>query len=546
MNVTSQTRITVTDAYVRVYRGANGSATHTCAALDVAANLPNPTYTADIDTMPGSHEFETISHNSNLTIYVEGHNEEGMVVGTGCQDQFSLRGGQQNVVDISLGQKDSDLADSYDVLLRVQLDEGLPEPYQTYVSNTAAILGDPVGYGTWFALKGLHKQFMQQDCLTSLMDLKQKNIVNGSWDGTYVDYETGGGVPYCIDTVLGIPAAVVNANDPDLCSDYTSRENECAEARVACFADTTSNACNDVYCNDPDGILGNGDEACSCPASFECVTSGGFTVQPLVADTLDDIATNTATIGESYTTIRTTGVDLELLATDFEVGANFDVQDVDANGAALPEGTVHIDDWREYVFNWSLGCDDPEDLGCRRRSVTIPTDENDPAHRAGMTTDYNASFTQASLVNTDGSTFDERFRVNPEAHAITLHYGSIILLAMEQVVFPSICEDCTSLQDVLNNFVGCTNADGTPGPAAEAIADNIPLVDAATAATFCNTGLMLASSYAENQVTELQVAPEESAEIKTSGLAGPASMVDENMDLKTEYVRDVQRAAERS
>ncbi|MBL93138.1 MAG: hypothetical protein CMH56_15160 [Myxococcales bacterium] len=537
VNVTSQTRITVTDAYVRVYRGANGAVTHTCASLAAAANMPNPTYTADIGAMPGNHEFETISHNSNLTVYVEGKNETGMVVGTGCQDQLTMQGGEQNVVDIVLTQDASDLADEYDVLLRVQMDQGLPEPYQTYVSTTAAVLGDPVGYGTWYALKGLHKRLMEGPCF-GLGDLV---------DSSGAVYETGAGVPYCY--ALGfIDLAIANANDPAICDDYTSRENECAEARAACFADSTNEeACNDTYCNDPDGILGNGDEACSCYASFECVSEGGYTLQPLVANTLDQAAANNEDIGETYSTIKSTGVDLELLATDFEVGARFDVQDVDSEGNALPEGTLHVDEtWREYVFNWSLGCDESDDLGCRRRSVTIPTDENDPLYRAGMTTEYNASYSQASLVNTDGTSFDERFRINPDAHAITLHYGSILLLAMEQVVFPSICEGCTSLQDVLNSFIGCTNPDGTPGPGAIAIADGINglinLLDYNPAATLCSAGLGFAAGYAEGQVTELQVAPSETADVKDiEGLAGTGVfyLVDEDMDLKTEYVRDV-------
>jgi len=191
-----------------------------------------------------------------------------------------------------------------------------------------------------------------------------------------------------------------------------------------------------------------------------------------------------------------------------------------------------------------LGCP-ANDLGCSRRAVTIPTDQNDPNYRAGMSTEYNAAYAQENLVFTDGTVFTERYRVTPDTHSITLHYGNMILLALEQVVFPSICEGCDSMASVLNNFIGCRNADGTPGPGAESIAGIIPggFIDTATAATLCESGLGLASSYAENQISSnLELTGEESAEVKgVDGLAGGGVfyLVDEDMNLETEYLRDV-------
>ena len=133
-------------------------------------------------------------------------------------------------------------------------------------------------------------------------------------------------------------------------------------------------------------------------------------------------------------------MELEKLVTEFEGGVQFNVQDTDENGNAMPNGTVHIDEnWREYVFNWSLGCA-ANDLGCSRRAVTIPTDQSAPDFRAGVITEYNAAYAQENLVFTDGTVFTERYRVTPDS-PVTQH-GNMILLALEQVVFPSICEDC--------------------------------------------------------------------------------------------------------
>jgi hypothetical protein len=538
VQVNSGTRIPVSAANVRVYRGANGSVTQTCSGLTAAATLPNAAYTADLETVPGEHQFDTVSHNSNITVWVDGSNADGMVVGHGCVEGNTIQGGADNVIVVTITQEATTIANDYDALLHIDLATGLPEPYDTYVNTTADVFGNPVGYGSWLALKSLHKQLMQnasgEPCL--------------GW-GDLVDdagnpYETGAGVARCYALAL-INIDLVNANTEFVCDDYAERETECATKRAECIADASSNACSDVYCNDGvDGIFGTADDVCSCYASFDCVADNAnhFITQGTVESAVDGYASE----NETYVALTTAGVDLEKLVTDFEVGVQFGIQDVDSNGNAMPEGTVHIDEnWREYVFNWSLGCD-ANDLGCSRRAVTIPTDATDPNFRAGMSTDYNASYTQQNLVFEDGTTFTERYRVIPDTHSITLHYGNMILLALEQVVFPSICEGCDSMASVLNNFIGCRNDDGTPGPGAESIAGIIPggLINEATAATLCESGLAFASTYAENQISSnLELTGEESAEVKgVDGLAGGGVfyLVDEDMNLETEYLRDVE------
>ena len=537
VQVTSGTRIPVSAANIRVYRGANGSATQNCAGLASATTLPNAAYTADLAAVPGEHQFDSVSHNSNITVYVTGTNEGGMEVGSGCVEGNTIQGGIDNVVAVTITQDETVIADDYDALLHIDLADGLPEPYDTYVNTTADILGNPVGYGSWLALKSLHKQLMQSGSGEPCYGLGDLVDENGD------PYVTGAGVASCYALGL-INLDLVNSNTSGVCDDYAERETECLTQYAECVADSTSNACNDVYCNDGlDGVFGTADDVCSCYASYDCVNdnSSYFFTQGTVESAVDSYASQ----NETYNTLTTVGVDLEKLVTDFEVGVQFNVQDTDENGNAMPNGTVHIDEnWREYVFNWSLGCA-ANDLGCSRRAVTIPTDQSAPDFRAGVITEYNAAYAQENLVFTDGTVFTERYRVTPDSHSVTLNYGNMILLALEQVVFPSICEDCDSMASVLNNFIGCRNADGTPGPGAEAISDILPLglVDTATAATLCESGLGFASTYAENQISSnLQLSGEESAEVKgVDGLAGGGVfyLVDEDMDLKTEYLRDV-------
>ena len=359
-------------------------------------------------------------------------------------------------------------------------------------------------------------------------------------------YETGAGVPFC--SIMGglSTSSVPNAYNPALCDDYMSREAECAEARAWCFADHTSSACNDVYCLDEDGIFGNGDEACSCYASYDCVSNNtGYVVQEMLAQTLDEKNINDGVLGSIYMSILNIGVDLDSLFESFEVGARFELQGVDAEGNALPDGTMQISEsWNEYVFSWPLGCSEANDQNCLRRPVSIPTDVGEPQSLARVSATYSGTFGEPVTIDDGVGQVKEQVTVQLDSHSTTIHYGSIMQLAMQEVVYPSACPGCSSFHDVLSTYVDCTNSDGTPGVAAEAISDAmIHLFGVNSAAVSCQVGIGFGAQEEEDQRDQLLFTSSMEFDAQPlHGLAGGGRFVmeDENLDGKTEQLRQLE------
>jgi hypothetical protein len=116
---------------------------------------------------------------------------------------------------------------------------------------------------------------------------------------------------------------------------------------------------------------------------------------------------------------------------------------------------------------------------------------------------------------------------------MALRYGAIIMIAMNELVFPSICEDCNSFEDVLLWLVPCDSL-------ADAVEGAIGLPGALTEG-LCGTALSFGAQYVEGMVLDLELAgnPEVVGK-EEAGVTGGGMfyLVDTNMDLTTEDVTE--------
>jgi hypothetical protein len=235
---------------------------------------------------------------------------------------------------------------------------------------------------------------------------------------------------------------------------------------------------------------------------------------------LDDMLANT--LGQTYTDVTTIGGDIRHAVTKFEVGARLHVLD----GAV--DGTLQIDErWQDLVFQWQYGC--PEgDMGCARRPVLL-TDEN----YAPLVTSYGATY-----VHQPSGTTTERYGVAADPHLFALKYGAVVLIAMNEVVFPNLPAGIAgnSLEEVLGNIVNCADV-------GVAIDDAIGFGGPSLYESFCDFGVGFAADQIEQYALSLSVgegnpnlAPKEQ-----EGALGGGNFyaVDDDKDLTTELVREL-------
>jgi hypothetical protein len=225
--------------------------------------------------------------------------------------------------------------------------------------------------------------------------------------------------------------------------------------------------------------LGMGDEL----ASFDDVRDNPATfptwslARDLFADELEQ------SLGPTYTDITTVGGDLRDIVTDFEIGARLSVA---ADDEADPfDNALVVDElWNDLVFEWSRGCAEG-DLACIRRPIALENTQYAP-----VTTSYGATWAHdPSGVTT------ERFNVTADPHRLALRYGAILLIALDELLYPALGAD--SLSGFLINLVDCTAV-------GQAIADALggpPFLYTG----FCTTGMTLAANQIEEELLALEV-----------------------------------------
>lgn len=259
-------------------------------------------------------------------------------------------------------------------------------------------------------------------------------------------------------------------------------------------------------------------------ASFEDVSNNAstFGTWNLARGILDTMLEDQ--FGSNYTTVTTIGGDIRQAVTAFEVGTRFGLTEVEGL-----EGVYDVSEqWNDIVFTWSLGCADG-DVGCARRAIQLENTDYAP-----VATNYTAGVDHAPVMDES-----ERFALVSEPHLFSLRYGAIIMIAMNEVIFPSLPGGLAgnSLDEVLGNIIDCVDV-------GVAIDSAIGIGGPGMYEGLCNLGLGFASDYIEGQVLQLEVG-EGNPELSPKGQDGALGegffyLVDRDHDIATELVQDLE------
>lgn len=238
-------------------------------------------------------------------------------------------------------------------------------------------------------------------------------------------------------------------------------------------------------------------------------------------DVIDSILR--ARLGEDYATVTTVGGDLRQALTAFEVGSRFTLTPVEGS-----EDVFQVSEqWNDLVFTWRHGC--PEgDLGCARRLVAL-----EDTTYAPVATEYGAVSTLAST-----ETESERFAIATDPHLFSLRYGAVIVLAMNEVVFPSLSNgQAHDLNEMLNYLINCEEV------GAEIEYQTGGLVTADGGEQLCINGLALVANQVEDRALGLEVGggtPELGAKEQQGALGGGGFyLVDDSHDLVADTVSEL-------
>lgn len=221
-------------------------------------------------------------------------------------------------------------------------------------------------------------------------------------------------------------------------------------------------------------------------------------------------------LGQAYVDVTDVGAGLRDVVTDFEIGGRLTLTEPSLDTYEIEES------WRDAVVYWPLPCDTAADMACARKSVSLA----DP-RLAPVTATYGATVTH-SPVGSD----TERYTVVTDEHGLQLNYGAFVLAILEQVVFPNLPERirADSLGGVLINVVGCRDI-------ANAVSSEPSVRGLINFA--CESGLNLAAAFAENQLTQLNVAASNPG-LGQEGLSSSSvfTLRDDNRDTELETVAD--------
>lgn len=441
VSVISNARIAVPRAELFVYAVQPGTPALTCAALAAASPLPATSLTGTVSPVPGSQAFQNVMTGSQVTVFARGLNAGGDGIATGCAEGAIIAGGVTTNVSVALAQGPSVLAGDYDALVRVNLGNALPAPYDGYVNLVTLVFSNPAGAATYYALR-------QVD--TSL--------------GTTLTRWTppGGSGP-----------------------------------RQATLEEVVANP-------------------------------GTFAVWSTVTAALDTQLTSV--LGQVYTDVKTIGGDVRALITQFEVGSRLRLTGTtNANQYTINES------WRSLVFTWRFRCP-AGDTGCARRPLQLANTRYAP-----INVNYNAAVAYEPFAGTPG--VPERFKVTTDAHNVPFSYGALVLIALSELVYPSIpgCTSCRSIGDVLTTIINCANLGTTIANALNG-ALGVQLVSASQATGFCTNALTALGMRIEDSALSLTVGgTNPTLGTKQQGLGGGGTfyLEDRNQDLKTELLRDL-------
>jgi hypothetical protein len=234
-------------------------------------------------------------------------------------------------------------------------------------------------------------------------------------------------------------------------------------------------------------------------------------------------------LGTPYVQVTEVGTDIAHIVRNFDVGARYAITSTRTQNSMTPSERVQItESWRALVFQWQLGCP-AGDMGCARRPIEL---SGMNANLAPASATYGAAISWSPRTTSPAQS--ERFHVALDPHRIDLRYGAIILLVLDQIVFPSLPGGLASnsLSGVIANIVQCRNV-------ASAIS-NATGIPAVVIMGFCQGAVDAAAMAIENQVLSIDSAnnPGIAGGLSPSG-GGELYLVDRDHDLRTETVEDL-------
>jgi hypothetical protein len=239
-------------------------------------------------------------------------------------------------------------------------------------------------------------------------------------------------------------------------------------------------------------------------------------IWPFIDTLLQQPATQSA-----YKNMKDTGAVMDALLHSFEVGLRLKLARVGNSSSFNVDET-----WNAVVLTWALGCTTGGDLGCARRALTLADNSMSP-----VTVHYSAVMTPAP-----DSSSTERFLISGAPHNLSVRYGTLLLLSLQKMVYPSLCADCTSLGGVLAYLFDC-------GKVGQVLYDNLLVPGLGThilsgkeqGAGFCTSALSLAADLIDQQIQGLG---NDTTQLQTPQNA-TFYLVDSNGDLKADQVRDL-------
>ena len=253
-----------------------------------------------------------------------------------------------------------------------------------------------------------------------------------------------------------------------------------------------------------------------------------FNVWNLTRTALDNFLANS--LGQTYVTVRTVGGDIDQLIRRFEVGADYAMTTTTSASRLAVE-----ENWKALVFTWRLSCP-VGDMGCARRPIEL---SGANAHLAPAAALFGATIEHAPRT-TPAPAESERFKITPDEHPINIRYGAIIILALNEIVFPNLPPSIAgnNLTQVVGNIVNCPSIAASLGSnALIQIFGGAPFVQ-----NVCTAAVAAAAAFVENQILALDSEnnpgligrPED-------GLTGGGEfyLVDADHDLRTELVREL-------
>ncbi len=233
----------------------------------------------------------------------------------------------------------------------------------------------------------------------------------------------------------------------------------------------------------------------------------------------------TTQLGEPYAAAKALGPDIRGLLSSFDVGSRVAIGELSetvANQWAVDES------YQAIVYTWDQSCA-VGDVGCARRPFVLDETGYAPLH-AG----YNVL---TSYAPTTGAT--ERYRAQMPPHLLPLSYGAVVMTGVSELVFPSVCDGCQNLTDVMQYLLDCATLGAWLSNWVNDLV-GFSIVDAADTQAYCEAGVADVATSLEDDVIAMTAADAPALEARDANNSGGTFyLVDTDSNLSSDQLRDL-------